>query len=251
MINMLQDNDSYVYLSVLTSLSRLADLPSKRVRVFRSLLNAFSEQSKSKKSDGSTKIRGQVGMTEIASANSERTTLESEHSIEGSAGYHSPRLRALVGEALACILKRAGDCAPPLVPSLVAACITVVRERASDKAVGLIEDHVNLRTMIVKKITQADPISEQTSQSDKHTQAAGLAVDLTVAAAVAADIALLRQSAMSLLADSVVCAGWTASKYLLDIIDVAVGVLSLEGLKKRTQTSSSIHRYARTYVPMR
>ena len=248
MINMLQDSDSYVYMSVLTSISRLADLPSRRGRVFSSLLNVFSECPQSKKSDVSTDVC-RVEINESASAKRGKASAEAEHGMEGSAVYHSPRLRALVGEALASVLRRAGDAAPPLVPSLVAACITVVRARASDEAVGLVEDHVNLRTMIVKRPAQTDSSAEQTHQSDEHTQAA-LAVDLTVAAAAAADIALLRQSAMSLLAESAVCAGWTASKYLLDILDIAVGVLTLEGMNRRTQTSSSIHRYVHTYLPM-
>ena len=55
-----------------------------------------------------------------------------------------------------------------------------------------------------------------------------LSRSVPVETAALADMLLLRQSALSLLADSVTCAGWDAQKYIADVVDVACGILSLE-----------------------
>ena len=242
MIGLLQDTDSYVYLSVLTTISRLADLPFKRARVFRSLLMSFSACSVVDKIDNRKKTSDALEINGVSHI--DNSTLSPQDGAESGSEHLSPRVRALVGEALACVLRRAGDAAPPLVPSLVVACIRVVRDRATDEAASLVQDYANLRTMIMTKNTHTESSQEEVPYS---SETAVTAVNLTEAVAKAADIALLRQSAMSLLAESVVCAGWTASKYLLDILDIAVGVLALEGRNHSTQISSSIHRYVSKY----
>jgi hypothetical protein len=86
-------------------------------------------------------------------------------------------------------------------------------------AIGL----VNLSTM---KITEAggrddSPVEVEAEGGQKRER------DVS-AAALVGDEALLRQSAMSLLAEAVVCAGYSGSKYFMDILDIATGVLSME-----------------------
>ena len=44
----------------------------------------------------------------------------------------------------------------------------------------------------------------------------------------AADSIYLRQSSYSLLSEAMACGGWTAGKYLRDVLDIAIGTLQLE-----------------------
>lgn len=227
LITLLQDEDSYVYLCVLTTISKLADLPRSRGTVFKALLEAFSDGHDGTRRD--THNGRNLG--------SRSSSHEKDGAEEGSLHLLSYRHRSLVGEALATVLRRAGDAAGPLVPLLVPTCIRVARVRPSSEDTRLVENQVNLRTM---KMDRREDDATLEDDSSTHDQAA---LDDTLSAALASDRALLRQSAMSLLAEAVVCAGWGAPKYLVDILDIAAGVLSMEGVAHRTQTSSSIRRY--------
>jgi Required for nuclear transport of RNA pol II C-terminus 1 len=230
LITLLQDSDSYVYLCALTAISKLADLPNSRGAVFRALLDAFSNSNEESSFTGDGENLGSGS----SSSGKDRVVEETAHVLL------SPRHRALVGEALATVLRRAGDAAPSLVPLLVPSCIRVARARPSAEDSRLVESLVNLRAMTMTRsaddATSEDGGEIKSSTRDKPVGDASLA-------ALAGDRALLRQSAMSLLAEAVVCAGWSASKYLIDILDIAAGVLSMEGVAHTTQTSSSVRRY--------
>jgi len=112
----------------------------------------------------------------------------------------------------------------------------VVRVRPTGEDERSSQGLVNLSTMKIKQpLTPEDEILLR--KRDVAT------------AAYIGDNALLRQSAMSLLAEGVVCAGWSASKYFMDIIDIATGVLSMEGEgtgkgKGTSQMSLNIRRSA-------
>jgi Required for nuclear transport of RNA pol II C-terminus 1 len=252
LVALLADSDSYVYLSALTALSRLADLPSMRGRVFQYLLKAFS-----------CGPPGQAMTSEKDHTHTIETSRCEEERSEGQSVCVSTRHRALLGEALGTLLRRAGDAAPPLVPHLVAVCVRVARTPLSKEEESSLEGFADLRTMtLIRPITDANStssneVTDPTSSLNKKKEEQESAVKeeqrqqqqqaATAAAAVAGDSVFLRQSALSLLADAVVCSGWGASKYLIDIVDVATGVLAMEGKKFSTQASSSSRRYAPTH----
>lgn len=252
LVALLADSDSYVYLSALTALSRLADVPLMRGRVFKDLLYAFSCRPK-----------GQSMTPERQSTHTADTSQCDEDGSEGYSVCVSTRHRALIGEALGVLLRRAGDAAPPLVPSLVAVCVRVARTRLSKEEEASLEGFADLRSMILIRPVKDDKIVTQTAVKDNNgTKPASNINDkkdegevvenvqeqqqhqaATATAATAGDSVFLRQSALSLLADAVVCSGWGASKYLVDIVDIATGVLAMEGIKFSTQASSSARRY--------
>ena len=250
LVALLADADSYVYLSALTALSRLADLPSMRGRVFQYLLKAFS-----------CGPPGQAMTPERVDTHTIETSQCEEEKSDGQGVCVSTRHRALIGEALGTLLRRAGDAAPPLVPNLLAVCVRVARTRLSKEEENSLEGFADLRTMtLIRPITDgnstsanevANPTSSLNSKKEEEESTVKEEQQLqqqvaTAAAAVAGDSVFLRQSALSLLADAVVCSGWGASKYLIDIVDIATGVLAMEGKKFSTQASSSARRYAPT-----
>ena len=206
------DTDSFVYLHVLRAISTLADL--SRMKVFSALLSAFSGGD--------------------------------DEGAKGPAFVSSVRYRALLGESLAAIIRRAGPAAVPLVPSLVAACVKMARTRLSREDALLVDAAVDLNTMRV-----TTPIVDHRGDEINGVESSPSLVAKEVdkvdreAAAGAADRAILRQSALSLLAEAVVCAGWSASAHstrLLDVLDIATGVLSME--KESSQIAVATRRYA-------
>lgn len=249
LVALLADSDSYVYLSALTALSRLADLPSMRGRVFQYLLKAYS-----------CGPPGQAMASERAHTHTKETNQCDEERSEGQSVCVSTRHRALIGEALGTLMRRAGDAAPPLVPHLVAVCVRVARTRLSKEEENLLEGFADLRTMtLIRPIadgnnTSSNEVIDSTSSMNNKKEEQESVVKeeqqqqqaATAAAAVAGDSVFLRQSALSLLADAIVCVGWGASKYLIDIVDVTTGVLAMEGKKFSTQASSSARRCAPT-----
>lgn len=191
---LLADSDSYVYLNVLSAISALGDIARKAV--FSALLSGFAE--------GGTVPLGADG---------------------GTIGPFTARNRALLAEALAVVLRRAGAAAPPLIPGLVAACVKVARTRPSLADAALVDSAIDLRT---NRVTMAGGLEGVEPPAD---------VDAAVAVA---DRAILRQSALSLLAEAVVVAGWSAnapSTRLIDVVDIATGVLSMETAPSQAATS--------------
>eukprot|EP00604_Paraphysomonas_vestita_P001403 CAMPEP_0174824052 /NCGR_PEP_ID=MMETSP1107-20130205/30152_1 /TAXON_ID=36770 /ORGANISM="Paraphysomonas vestita, Strain GFlagA" /LENGTH=143 /DNA_ID=CAMNT_0016049279 /DNA_START=521 /DNA_END=949 /DNA_ORIENTATION=- len=64
-----------------------------------------------------------------------------------------------------------------------------------------------------------------TQRSDSQIQEINNSIDQL---SNAADSVYLRQSAYSLLSEAMACGGWTAGKYLRDVLDIAIGTLQLE-----------------------
>ena len=273
MIALLADQDSYVYLSVLRVISQLADID--RWCVFTALLESFSDQSNVFASNSSSSSRSTAtGRLSISVLKQDEQSVRGIRSIEkmekdkemdsenGSVRERrmdrlTLRHRSLLGEALSTVLKRAGDAAPPFVPALVSACIRIVRVRASTEEESSVEDYVNLKTMILSTTSGKEKVKdslaiqneresvakknkEKEKEEEKEQEKEGKSE--LEAAAHNADTVLLRQSALSLLADAVVSAKWIASKYLTDILDIATHVLTLEGREHFSQTSSVMKR---------
>ena len=196
---------------MLSAISTLADLSRKKV--FSVLLSAFAGDD----DDAAAKSSGFVS---------------------------SVRYRALLGESLAVVMRRAGPAAVPLVPGLVAACVKMARTRMSREDALLVDAAVNLSTM---RVVTA-PIAGHHGEEVEGVESLVDNVDRE-AAAGAADRAILRQSALSLLAEAVVCAGWSASLQstrLFDIIDIATGVLSME--TDSSQIAVATRRYAMLFL---
>ena len=160
----------------------------------------------------------------------------------------SVRYRALLGESLAVVIRRAGPAAVPLVPGLVAACVKMARTRLSREDALLVDAAVNLNTMRVITVPEKGDEAEGVESSQSLEIEGGGNVDRE-AAAGAADRAILRQSALSLLAEAVVCAGWSASALstrLFDVLDIATGVLSME--TESSQIAVATRRYTMSHL---
>ena len=275
MIALLADQDSYVYLSVLRVISQLADID--RWCVFTALLESFSDQSNTFSSNSSSSSRstatGELSISVLKQDEKSVRGIRSMEKMEKDKEMDSEngsvrerrmdrltlRHRSLLGEALSTVLKRAGDAAPPFVPALVSACIRIVRVRASTEEESSVEDYVNLKTMILSTTSgkekvkdslairkEREPVAEKNKEKEKEKEEEKEqekeGKSELEAAAHNADTVLLRQSALSLLADAVVSAKWIASKYLTDILDIATHVLTLEGREHFSQTSSVMKR---------
>ena len=204
------DTDSFVYLHVLRAVSTLADL--SRMKVSSALLSAFAGG-------------------------------DDDETVKGPGLVSSVRYRALLGESLIVIIRRAGPAAVPLVPSLVAACVKMARTRLSREDALLVDAVVDLSTMrvVAAPITSDEVDGVESSQSQVAEEVDNVDRE---AAAGAADRAILRQSALSLLAEAVVCSGWSASAQstrLFDVLDIATGVLSME--TESSQIAVATRRY--------
>lgn len=147
------------------------------------------------------------------------------------------RFRCAVGEALTKVLRRAGDAAPHYAPMVFAASLFVFRQfRANVIDERLLSERaVDLQKM---RIAQTSSSSLETTSSAKGAQ--DDANQLQRAAAVADEV-LLRQCALSAMAECVGTAGWSCYKFTGDILDIAHGVLTME--LSHTQAARSARRY--------
>jgi hypothetical protein len=161
--------------------------------------------------------------------------------------------RAMVGEALAQLLVRARavkDTRPAhyqkvvqMLPPLVAVCLKLSRQRPTSAAVVAVQDSVDLNRMRIIATAPDSASSSELATTDSATLALRSQTseaDIAIAAA-AADQDILRQSAVALLAEAVVTAGEGAYRYLDDVLDIAVGVLSME--TEFTQSARAVRRY--------
>jgi hypothetical protein len=126
----------------------------------------------------------------------------------------SVRGRAMVGEGLFVILRRLAGrtegADPALVTQLAVSCLKVVR---SSHALFLKGQSVTVQ-------------SQSQSQTLAHTDAeAGPEVEIEREGCP--DALLLQSSALSLLAECVAAGSWSAGRYLQDVLDVVVHVLSM------------------------
>ena len=120
-----------------------------------------------------------------------------------------------------------------LLPSLVQACIRLARTRQQVFSAQMVDPFVDLQRMrVMMKIDSESKVHDALDES----QLANVAVAIDCAHA-----SIQRQSAIALLAEIIPIAEHSAHKYILDITDICLGVLSLEAAYD--QRSRSARRY--------
>lgn len=131
------------------------------------------------------------------------------------------KVRAALGEVLSICIRRARDLAPLFVPSIVVECLQICRNRVYLPSSSSCVD-TNLSKMRIN-------VDLEESEASAGNEAEIAKINQTIdSVSVAADSIFLRQSAYSLLSEAIACGGWTATKYLSDTLDVAIGTLQLE-----------------------
>jgi hypothetical protein len=109
-----------------------------------------------------------------------------------------------------------------LLPSLVQACIRLARTRQQDFSAEMVDKFVDLQHMRVMVGEKIDSESKDHDALDEsQVTNVGVAIDC-------AHASIQRQSAIALLAELIPIAEHSAHKYMLDITDICLGVLSLE-----------------------
>lgn len=230
---LLSDQESFVYLNALVAVRALSEGAPKLV--FAALLRIFAGSDEAAAGGG----QGPIGST-------------------GAIPLLPQARRAMVGEALVLMIHRAEQLKTSrpvfrlqvveLLPSLVHVCLKIAQRRASTGAQSAVQAAVDLSTMrvISRPVEEHDgdasssatnllknEATDGSSGDDHVSSAAGASLALVpsaqlVQAMEAADADILRQSAVSLLAEALSLAGPAAYKYLDDVIDLALGVLGLE-----------------------
>ena len=124
------------------------------------------------------------------------------------------RQRVLITEILVLVTRRAGPSAAGFSRLIFNTCMKLIRFRP-----GAIEEHLlNIDKVDLLKLrsTLQEQADSSNTSNDQHL------------GYHAADLIILRQSAISLLAEISVSAGFTSFEYLFEVIDVACGILTME-----------------------
>jgi len=123
------------------------------------------------------------------------------------------------------------------LPSLVQACIRLARRRQQDFSAQMVDPFVDLQRMRV--VVPGEKIDSESKDHDDALDESQVAiVDVAIDCA---HTSIQRQSAIALLAEIIPIAEHNAHKYMLDITDICLGVLSLEAAYD--QRSRSARRY--------
>jgi hypothetical protein len=134
------------------------------------------------------------------------------------------RLRCLVAEVLGFVLRNLLH--PSLIvqicQSLVKSCLTVIRSRIGPDLLSNLTSIIDFRKMVV---VRNDPETDQSKSADMNREESRL---MLLSALLSADTIFLRQSAISLLAEVISRSGWTSINYLIDVMDVATGILTFD-----------------------
>lgn len=249
LLPLLSDQESFVYLNTLTVLRELGEHQPQLV--FTALLHIFAG-------------------SEVSENTQNARTVSMAYPVLPQAR------RGMAGEALALLLGRANRSkrtrpafhqqVVQMLPPLVQVCLKLAQQRPSQQDSAAVQASINLLDMRIKNsVSTAD-----TGDSDGSGDHDGLAtLDAACStsvvqfpssteiakqaahgaqlegAALAADRDILRQSAVSLLAEAVSTAGPAAYRYLDDILDMAVGMLQME--TAHDQSSRAARRYALGY----
>jgi hypothetical protein len=126
----------------------------------------------------------------------------------------SVRGRAMVGEGLFVILRRLAGrhegADPALVTQLAVSCLKVVRSSHT----LFLKDQGQGQALAAQTQTQTQPHAEASKEDDVEVEGCP-------------DALLLQSSALSLLAECVAAGSWSAGRYLQDVLDVVVHILSM------------------------
>lgn len=110
------------------------------------------------------------------------------------------------------------------LPSLVQTCIRLARKRQQDFSAQMVDPFVDLqhmRVIVGEKIDSESKDHDAFVLDESQVANIGVAIDC-------AHTSIQRQSAIALLAEIIPIAEHNAHKYMLDITDICLGVLSLE-----------------------
>ena len=141
-------------------------------------------------------------------------------SRHGKKSVVSVRVRVLLGEVIGSIIRQAGEMRVIVSPPVITSCITLARVRPSTTSIS------------TATTTDSTRVNKVNSDEGSHS-------------------ILLRQSAMSLLADCVAESTWALTRYIPDIVDLAANALCMErdqvlrGLSH--EANLSIRRYVVIY----
>ena len=129
----------------------------------------------------------------------------------------SVRVRVLLGEVIGSIIRQAGAMRAVLSPAVITTCTTLARVRPT--------------TTSISTATTTDPTSANRVDSNEGSHSI-----------------LLRQSAMSLLADCVADSTWALTRYISDIVDLAASALRIERDQVLRDSSHEANLSIRRYV---
>jgi hypothetical protein len=149
----------------------------------------------------------------------------------------SLKIRAALGEVLSLSLRRARDLAPFFVPTIVSECLRICRQRvylphSTSGEIDGIDANLSQMKIQIPTLTTA----EVEEKSDAEIGEMNRVIDTY---SNAADLIYFRQSAYSLLSEAMACGGWTATKYLNDTLDLALGTLLLEHNHRTSRATSA------------
>lgn len=193
-LNLLEDPDSFVYLSAIHAIRSLIEMNRKvmftRILVLYRASDAWTEKHfRIRIRDGSS---GDVITTR-----------------------NITRRRAFLGEALSFGVRKLGDIMGAYGPEVISTCISVAKRARHEGASQVASDSRAVSTWNINNMH----ISETSDGSSK--------IDVELAASVA-DRALLRQSAVSLIADTVATAGFGSLSNLDEVVQFASDILEVE-----------------------
>ena len=141
------------------------------------------------------------------------------------------RQRSLIGDALSLIIRRTGHVLTTEGSNYVVGCLAVIRSVAPPSATAdaIIDEKFDLsRVKFLDKDNMADELMEGNED--------------TMHAIISAENLLLRQSAVSLLAEAIAHSGYDAERHLMEVVDVARSVLLVE--YRQNQTNAAMRRSA-------
>ena len=203
LVNQLEDNDSFVYLSVIHTLRTLLDL--NRTHIISTLMKLFESEDAWKKY-----------------AHKEIMTVISTENIL--------RRRVLLGESLMFGIKRVGELVPYYASDIIRGCLSVIRnENRKMRPVDTEVLNWDMKKMAITEGTPSEAKDGQTVDSKHSSKKSKMKSEPNSSVeAGKVDSVLLRQSALSLMAEVVATAGYGASRYLEEIIRLAADVLAVE-----------------------
>ena len=137
-------------------------------------------------------------------------------SRDGKRSVVSVRVRVLLGEVIGSIIRQAGEMRVIVSPPVITSCITLARVRPSSTSA-------------------TDPTTDPTSVNKVNSDKGSHSI-------------LLRQSAMSLLADCVAESTWVLTRYIPDIVDLALSALCMERDQVLRDSSHEANLSIRRYV---
>jgi hypothetical protein len=207
-VNLLEDTDSFVYLSVVHTLRTLLDMNHKHgIAILMKLFESSDAWAKYCEFTPTSKV-------------------------------NIVRRRVLLGESLMFGVRRAGEMVPHYASEIIYGCLRVIRAEnvKSRPVIGHVESW-NVQKMSITEHVEEEP-SDAASRASSERVGGNAAANANAnasakdadadAAASQVDSILLRQSAISLMAEVVATAGYGSSRYLEEVVQLASDVLAVE-----------------------